>query len=124
MLHYHDFHLFGIVPSVALAIDIPESPIMILFFFSNGATVCYVLTKDKITQPSSCLITTVLSLFSWNLSHFQASFKLVLVITSDGGPDHRVCFFSIQVSMSALFTKLEYACKCALTRAGLILPKV
>ena len=42
---------------------------------------------------------------------FQASFKLILIITSDGGPDHRVCFGSIQVFMIALFTKLEYACK-------------
>ena len=37
----HDFHLFGIVPSVALAIDIPE-------FFTGQL---YVVNKDKITQP-------------------------------------------------------------------------
>ena len=41
----HDFHLFGIVPSVALAIDIPESPDD---SFYTGQL--YVVNKDKITQ--------------------------------------------------------------------------
>ena len=45
----HDFHLFGIVPSVALAINIPES-FNDSFFFSGQPYVC---NKDKITQPSS-----------------------------------------------------------------------
>jgi hypothetical protein len=44
----HDFHLFGVVPSVALSIEIPESPND--SFFSGQP---YVLNKDKITQPSS-----------------------------------------------------------------------
>ena len=43
----HDFHLHGIVPSVALAIEIPESP---NDFFSGQP---FVSNKDKVTQPSS-----------------------------------------------------------------------
>ena len=37
----------------------------------------------------------------------QAPCKPVLVILSDGGPDHRVCFGSVQLSMAALFSKLD-----------------
>ena len=44
----HDFHLHGIVPSVALAIEIPESPND--SFFSGQPSVS---NKDKVTQPSS-----------------------------------------------------------------------
>ena len=44
----HDFHLFGIVPSVSLVIEIPDSP-NDLFFTGQPL----VSSKDKITQPSS-----------------------------------------------------------------------
>ena len=43
----HDFHLFGIVPSVSLVIEIPDSPND--SFFTGQP---FVSSKDKITQPS------------------------------------------------------------------------
>ena len=99
----HDFHLFGIVPSVALAIEIPESPND--SFFSGQP---YVSNKDKITQPSSPYRHSV------ELVHLikgipQDDSKPVLVILSDGGPDHRLCYGSVQISMIALFSKLNFS---------------
>eukprot|EP00731_Ephydatia_muelleri_P008707 Em0004g1045a len=46
----HDFHLFGIVPSVAFFIDVPDNASDSFF---RGAT--FVTNKDKVTQPSSAL---------------------------------------------------------------------
>lgn len=102
----HDFHLFGIVPSVALQIDIPESHND--SFFSGQP---YVTNKDKVTQPSSPYRHSV------ELVHLvqaldvhtdgEVATKPVVVILSDGGPDHRVCFGSVKVSMIALFLNLN-----------------
>ena len=46
----HDFHVHGIVPSVAFFIDIPEKPVD--SFFTGQA---FVTNKDKVTQPSNAL---------------------------------------------------------------------
>ena len=46
----HDFHVHGIVPSVALFIDIPEKPVD--SFFTDQA---FVTNKDKVTQLSNAL---------------------------------------------------------------------
>lgn len=46
----HDFHHFGIVPSVAFFIDVSDNASDSLF---RGAT--FVTNKDKVTQPSSAL---------------------------------------------------------------------
>ena len=97
----HDFHVFGVVPSVALAIEIPDSAND--SFFSGHP---YVTSKDKITQPSSPYRHSV------ELVHLIKSTPLddpkpVLVILSDGGPDHRLCYGSVQISMIALFSKLN-----------------
>ena len=97
----HDFHLFGIVPSVALAIEIPESPND--SFFSGQP---YVSDKDKITQPSSPYRHSV-ELVHLNKGIPQDDPKPVLVILSDGGPDHKLGYGSVQISMIALFSKLN-----------------
>lgn len=44
----HDFHVHGIVPSVAFVVDIPEN--VSESFFMGGT---FVTNKDKVTQPSS-----------------------------------------------------------------------
>lgn len=46
----HDFHLHGIVPSVAFFVDIPESESD--SFYSGHA---FVTNKEKVTQASSTL---------------------------------------------------------------------
>ena len=44
----HDFHMHGVVPSVALFVNTPEKP---TDSFSDGQVI--VTNKDKVTQPSS-----------------------------------------------------------------------
>ena len=99
----HDFHLFGIVPSVAFFIDVPDNASDSFF---RGAT--FVTNKDKVTQPSSALrhSAEMKSLICLNYDGMVAS-KPVLVIVSDGGPDHRVTFGSVQVASLSLFCSLD-----------------
>ena len=99
----HDFHLFGIVPSVAFFIDVPDNASDSFF---RGAT--FVTNKDKVTQPSCALrhSAEMSSLIRLNYDGMVAS-KPVLVIVSDGGPDHRVTFGSVQVASLSLFCSLD-----------------
>ena len=102
----HDFHIHGIVPSVAFFVFTPESPSD--SFYQGRA---FVTLKDKVTQPSSALrhsaeITSIIR------SHFSeaesgSTVKPVAVIVSDGGADHRVTFLSIQVALICLFKALD-----------------
>ena len=46
----HDFHLHGIVPSVTLVVDIPQSSQDSFFSYQ-----IYVTNKSKVTQPSMTL---------------------------------------------------------------------
>ena len=96
----HDFHLFGIVPSVSP--DRPNDS-----FFTGQP---FVSSKDKITQPSSPyrhsaeLVELVHAKYS---DDGLSASKPVMIILSDGGPDHRVIFGSVQMSMVALFSRLD-----------------
>ena len=95
----HDFHIHGVVPSVAFAVNIPES--VHDSFYSGRA---FVTLKDKVLQPSSALRHAaeqcrILS------SNFPDS--PVVVIVSDGGPDHRLTFYSVQVSLLCVFLQLD-----------------
>ena len=101
----HDFHLHGIVPSVALAIEIPDSHTD--SFFTGQP---FVSNKDKVTQPSSPhrhsaeIVQLVCTNFT---SDGRYSSKPVVIILSDGGPNHRVTYGSVKVSMIALFLQLD-----------------
>ena len=101
----HDFHLHGIVPSVALATEIPESSND--SFFSGQP---FVSKKDKVTQPSyphrhsAKTVQLVRSNFS---SDGQSCSKPVAISLSDGGAEHRMTFGSVKVSTIALFIQLD-----------------
>lgn len=100
----HDFHIYGIVLSVAFAIDIPAATES---FFRGNA---FVTNKDKVTQPSSALrhSTELTHLIRTNFSDDGVTSKQpVAVVISDGGPDHRVTFGSVQVSALAMFRALD-----------------
>ena len=97
--------MFGVVPSVSLCIQIPDSPND--SFFSGQP---FVSIKDKILQPSSPYRHSVelVQLVSENHSNDgRSSSKPVMVILSDGGPDHRVTYGSVKVAMIALFCRLD-----------------
>ena len=94
----HDFHIHGIVPSVSFVVDIPTSSKD--SFFQGKA---YVVLKDKVSQPSSplrhsCELLNILE---------KETYKPILITISDGGPDHRITFPSVKLSLIALFRALD-----------------
>ena len=74
-------------------------------FFSGQV---YVVNKNKVTQPSSALRHSA-ELSKNVLQEYCAtgSNKSVLVVMSDGGPDHRLSYGSVQVALLALFIRLN-----------------
>jgi len=101
----HDFTKFGLVPSVVLINDLPEE---ISESWYNGQV--YIGLKDTAFEPSSPLrhaCELCLILQSVSLS------KSVLFIYSDGGPDHRLTYVSVQLSLICLFLKLDLDYLCA-----------
>ena len=101
----HDFHVRGIVPSVAFVVDTPESP-SDSFFSGQPFVVC----KDKITQPSSALrhsteLTDIIRTHYGTPDH--SSSKPIMIVVSDGGADHRVTFRSVEIANLCLFRALN-----------------
>ena len=95
MVGDHDFTRNSLTPSVALFIEIPES---INGSFYHGQ-VC-VGVKDSVFEASSTYRhTTELN----NLLTMQNDSNPMLLLYTDGGPDHRVNFLSVQLSYVALF---------------------
>ena len=87
----HDFTKFGMVPSVILVNDIPEE---ISESWYRGQV--FVSPKDTVFEPSSplrhaCELYNVLQSGSFS--------KPVLFLYSDGGPDHRLTYVSVQLSL-------------------------
>uniref|UniRef100_A0A1X7VKI3 Uncharacterized protein n=1 Tax=Amphimedon queenslandica TaxID=400682 RepID=A0A1X7VKI3_AMPQE len=100
----HDFTKFSLVPSVVFILNIPEQ---ISDSWYSGSV--YVGVKDLIFEPSSPFrhhteLFSVLKQVSLD--------KPVLFVYSDGGPDHRVTYLYVQLSLIALFLNLdlEYLC--------------
>ena len=62
------------------------------------------MLKDKVLQPSSALrhVAEQCKILS---SHSPDSSVLLLV--SDGGPDHRLTFYSVQISLLCVFLQLD-----------------
>lgn len=100
----HDFHLHGIVPSVAFCVDIPDNTSD--SFYKGQA---FVINKDKVTQASSALrhSTELKNLITVHCGGTDSATKPILVVVSDGGPDHRVTFGSVKVASLALFHSLN-----------------
>ena len=97
----HDFHINGIVPSVTFVVDVPEKPSDSFF---NGQA--FVTLKDKVNQPSSALRHAA-ELMLLVESYFSGQKKPIMVLISDGGPDHRVTFGSVKVACMCLFRALD-----------------
>jgi len=93
----HDVNSKGsLTPSVTLAVDIPEE---LDTFYRDQVTICL---KDSVLQPSS-LFRHASELKE--LLQFRAN--PVLMIFSDGGPDHRLTYHSVQLSPISLFFMLD-----------------
>lgn len=105
----HDFTRFSIIPSVALLIDIPEK-----FEGSWYKGKVLVGFKDAVFQASSPL-RHACEIHSALLR--KIGDKSILLIYSDGGPDHRLTYVSVKLSLIALFLNLNLdiliACRTA-----------
>jgi hypothetical protein len=103
----HDFTKFGLIPSVSFIIDIPDD-------FSgswyNGKV--YVGLKDTVFKPSSPF--RHMTELYHTISKSGIISKPILFLYSDGGPDHRLTYVSVQLSLICLFLKLDldYLCAC------------
>jgi hypothetical protein len=110
----HDYHVCGLVPSVTFKVNIPEDP-RDSFYQGN----VYIHVKDKIFEPSSAMrhaAETVLVLReqSEDLITLEAP---ILIKYSDGGPDHRTTFATVQVASVAMFVALDLDMLIALRTA-------
>lgn len=94
----HDYTKLSITPSVSLFANIPEDPIQ--SFYSGQV---YVSLKDTTLQASSALRHATEFYDSINQYYNFNSLPEIVIIYTDGGPDHRCNFGSVQVSLISLF---------------------
>lgn len=103
----HDFTKFSLIPSIQLAVDIPND---IAESWYSGKV--FVGLKEGAFEPSSPhrhMTELVDTIQSQNL----LTEKSVLFLYSDGGPVHRLTYLSVQLSLIALFLKLDLDYPCA-----------
>ncbi len=100
----HDFTKFGIIPSVSFLFDIPDS---IEESWYTGSV--FIGIKDTVFEPSSPL-RHACELYTLKSISFT---KHVLFLYTDGGPDHRLTYISVQISLICLFLKLDLDYLCA-----------
>ena len=95
----HDFTKFSVVPSVSFVIKIPEA--VEGCWYEGEVHVGY---KDAVFQPSYALhhATELHSILTSKIGN-----KSILFVYADGGPDHRLTFFSVQLTLVALFLNLD-----------------
>ena len=96
----HDFTKGKLIPSVNLLCKIPSS---ITETFYSGSV--FITLKDAIFEPSSPLRHCCELLQALEASHLHLN--PILCLYTDGGPDHRSNFLSVQVSLIALFRLLD-----------------
>ena len=105
----HDFTKFGIVPSVVLLIEIPDE---VSGSWYNGEV--KIMFKDTAFEPSSPIRHST-ELYNILLTHSPE--KPILFIYTDGGPDHRVTYTSVKLSLICLFKKMDLDYLCAMRTA-------
>ena len=95
----HDFTKFSMVPSVVLVSEIPGD-IASSWYAGN----VFVSLKDAAFEPSSPMH-RMAHLYSLLYSHPDR--QNVLLLYTDGGPDHRVTYVSVQLALIAVFRLLD-----------------
>ena len=101
----HDFTKFSLVPSVTLVNTIPSE---ISGSWYRGS-VYFALKEGAFELSSLARHATELASYLQQLD----SVKPVLVLYTDGGPDHRLTYLSVQVALIGLFRKLNLDYLCA-----------
>ena len=102
----HDYHVSGIVPSVCFVVKIPaDSP---NDSFYNGTV--HVTVKDKVLEPSSPVRHAAETVALMRQHHSTDGVVLdnpILFRYTDGGPDHRTTFVSVQAAAILEFIALD-----------------
>lgn len=101
----HDFHVHGAVPSVLFKVYVPE----------NGSDSFYhgqvhVSVKDKVFNPSSATRHTAETVNILRTTDSEDGISLAkprLFVYTDGGPDHRTTYWSVQLAYIAMFVSLD-----------------
>ena len=101
----HDFTKISLVPSVVLDIPIPED---VSESWYSGQV--HVGLKEGTFEPSSPL-RHVSELCP--LVRAQAQSKPIMFLYTDGGPDHRLTYLSVQLCLVSLFLELDLDYLCA-----------
>ena len=103
----HDFTRFSIVPSVSFFIDIPEE---LSETWYQGQV--YVTLKEAALEPSSP-VRHAAELISC-IQQECTSAQPILFLYTDGGPDHRITYLSVQVTLISVFlvADLDFLCAC------------
>ena len=96
----HDFTKFNMIPSVTLAVDIPAD---VTGSWYSGTVLV------GLFEPSSPHRHVTDEIKSKNL----LGEKSLLFIYSDGGPDHRLTYLSVQLSLISIFLGLDLDFLCA-----------
>ncbi|GBC20243.2 hypothetical protein GLOIN_2v1778764 [Rhizophagus irregularis DAOM 181602=DAOM 197198] len=93
----HDFTKLSLTPSVIFFCNIPQS---IEDSFYSGKV--FVSFKDTVFQPSSAIRHTT-EFYNAIFTHHLNNIPPILCLYTDGGPDHRTIFGSVQISLICLF---------------------
>ena len=101
----HDFTKFGMIPSVALKVEIPDD--ISGSWYSGKVNVGI---KESAFEPSS-LLRHMSELIP--LIQSDTELKPILFLYTDGGPDHRLTYLSVQLSLIGLFLSLDLDYLCA-----------
>ena len=101
----HDFTKFSLTPSVSFIITIPDS---ILGSFYTGRV--FVGLKENAFQPSSPI--RHMAELEGVLHTVNDDHPLLLLYT-DGGPDHRLTYATVQISLICIFLALDLDFLCA-----------
>ena len=96
----HDFTKSKIIPSVTLLCNVLES---ITESFYSGKVL--VMLKDAVFEPSSPLRHCSELLHALEQSH--SHLNPILCLYTDGGPDHRTTYLSVQIALIGLFRRLD-----------------
>ena len=95
----HDFCKFSLIPSVILLVDVPKT---IQGSWYSGEV--FIGIKDAVFEPSSP-IRHATELYKCLESQMDGC--PILFVYSDGGPDHRLTYVSVQLLLIALFFNLD-----------------
>ncbi|GET65113.1 hypothetical protein GLOIN_2v1767477 [Rhizophagus irregularis DAOM 181602=DAOM 197198] len=107
----YDFTKLSLTPSV---IFICKVPLSIEESFYDGQV--FVSYKDTIFQPSTVIRHTT-EFFNVISAYYPQTIPPILCIYTDGGPDHRVTYGSVQISLICLFLCEDFDMLIALRTA-------